>query len=1137
MASPISLSVSTRLSASVPTLVSPSYERPASPFSMHSRDSSSDSLSLRAGFQGSAMERDTELKRIIFTAINDDDRDALLDLFANYPAPTDVLQLLLTTTYPNADGFYQLDEEVLNDAAELLGPRFVDTPSWLIAAASLPFMAYICKISPKHSYTNCHSISQLNAIQIACVLNEEDIALDILEFVARVTEEIESRKVLYEFMGRVWGNGNTVLHLASFQGMSELVKRLLELGAASRKKNERNYMPVDCADDDVTREMFGNNYEVAPPPPPCVSLAMNNSPPVFSSMENLARTKQAPLDKQLSLPIFKNDKESGRHAKSVSVDEGKTILESIAATSAIISPEEKLAPVKSSSSLLGLGKGMAGANVAVVGVDKTTEDSLVNIITSASRKSPKTTPRKSSFPRTRPEERHVQKKSVRFDPYTLLLYLCQYGASEDPSYLNSVQSCISHEMFDINTLFTPQKGLTPLHQACTHGQTEIVALLLEQTPTLVNTRDTEGWTPLHCACAEGHVDVVRLLGACQGRSETGGKQKARDVGLVQLIENDEWVFCPPDGPIDLIPVNNDGEAPEDIVLEEKAGEILQVIRDLKQKFPPPEEYYENLGDDDAVEIREPSDEMESEDSDENRDEAAAHKTEDSCLPSITSISEELPTEELIPPERDAVDGEEVPTGKVGNVLTDVPGAAVEGKTESVSKDMTLATLVSPSERNGIADTRNTERDLAQLRTTVGQPIERPAEPTSRLTSPRSSRTGSMDSLPVSMLPVPTLTRRSTSDLSAIPAAKSISSPPPTPNRTSHSELADLAPSLLPRRVSPPSLPPTRDTVASVEPLDPNTLNDSIAANAVTSLGSRSKTDIEPCVQPEIPVPLALSSAAARPPPAPPAPHLPLPASISHTSITPAAVNSSESLSPVTSIATLASPATLTRMRGHSMTSPSPDSKKPFPPPLQIVTSGGLLPTPPSDEPSSTTPTRSRIQRSRRPSVARSEATPIDLKFLQGDGDPSSSGASADKSPMTTPTATYTHSPLTPSPPKPLSHHITSNLVRREGTLSMGRKYGTGRPSTVSTSSSSSTSQYIPRGTHGSIRTGVSPSMALPPTYAPRPPKPPLQTAHIKTPLASQGRPIKPVITDGEMPVRKGSVREAVAALERERRRS
>ncbi|KAI9093778.1 hypothetical protein DFS34DRAFT_563409, partial [Phlyctochytrium arcticum] len=53
-----------------------------------------------------------------------------------------------------------------------------------------------------------------------------------------------------------WGNGNTVLHLASFQGMSDLVKRLLELGAASRKKNERNYMPVDCADDDVTREIF-----------------------------------------------------------------------------------------------------------------------------------------------------------------------------------------------------------------------------------------------------------------------------------------------------------------------------------------------------------------------------------------------------------------------------------------------------------------------------------------------------------------------------------------------------------------------------------------------------------------------------------------------------------------------------------------------------------------------------------------------------------------------------------------------------------------------------------------------------------------------------------------------------------------
>ena len=101
----------------------------------------------------------------------------------------------------------------------------------------------------------------MNALHIACILGDEEIASDILEFVVNVTEEIESKKILYEFMGRVWGEGNTVLHLASFMGMSGLVKRLLELGAAPNKVNDKKYKPVDCADCDETRDMFSHYAE------------------------------------------------------------------------------------------------------------------------------------------------------------------------------------------------------------------------------------------------------------------------------------------------------------------------------------------------------------------------------------------------------------------------------------------------------------------------------------------------------------------------------------------------------------------------------------------------------------------------------------------------------------------------------------------------------------------------------------------------------------------------------------------------------------------------------------------------------------------------------------------------------------
>lgn len=101
----------------------------------------------------------------------------------------------------------------------------------------------------------------MNAIQVACILGEEDIAMDILDFITRTAEEIDARIILYEFMGRMWGEGNTTLHLASFMGMHCLVEELIKHGAATGKANLKNYKPVDCAGDDLTRNAFETAYE------------------------------------------------------------------------------------------------------------------------------------------------------------------------------------------------------------------------------------------------------------------------------------------------------------------------------------------------------------------------------------------------------------------------------------------------------------------------------------------------------------------------------------------------------------------------------------------------------------------------------------------------------------------------------------------------------------------------------------------------------------------------------------------------------------------------------------------------------------------------------------------------------------
>ncbi|KAF9363189.1 hypothetical protein BGX34_004693 [Mortierella sp. NVP85] len=139
-----------------------------------------------------------------------------------------VIQTLVTWNFSNTDNKYRHDPDVLLDAQELLGS----------------------------------TVDHINLIQIACFLFNEEMALDMLNFVAKASDELESKKILYEFMGKLWGDGNTTLHLASFLGMADLTKRLLDLGANVYKMNDRKYKPVDCADENTTRSLFLNLTEV-----------------------------------------------------------------------------------------------------------------------------------------------------------------------------------------------------------------------------------------------------------------------------------------------------------------------------------------------------------------------------------------------------------------------------------------------------------------------------------------------------------------------------------------------------------------------------------------------------------------------------------------------------------------------------------------------------------------------------------------------------------------------------------------------------------------------------------------------------------------------------------------------------------
>jgi hypothetical protein len=64
------------------------------------------------------------IERAIFTAINEGNRAFLIQIFDLIPSSTTLLQILLTTTYPNRDEFYKHDPEDIHDANELLGSKY-----------------------------------------------------------------------------------------------------------------------------------------------------------------------------------------------------------------------------------------------------------------------------------------------------------------------------------------------------------------------------------------------------------------------------------------------------------------------------------------------------------------------------------------------------------------------------------------------------------------------------------------------------------------------------------------------------------------------------------------------------------------------------------------------------------------------------------------------------------------------------------------------------------------------------------------------------------------------------------------------------------------------------------------------------
>ena len=368
------------------------------------------------------------------------------------------------------------------------------------------------------------------------MLGEEEFAFDVVEFINRTAEELESKKLTMEFIGRVWGDGNTALHLASFHGMSDLVKRLLELGANPNKRNELDYRPVDCADDDETREAFN---------------IVHGDHILYIYFADFVGNYKRP-DPKLFVAPPEIQTRSMRATKSFDDFASFRSAEEVAKVSAIAYPPEKTSdPVLASNNEMSLRR-------------RNLSNPQTPTMSASMRLRSPSSPMSMDFMAKEVTAIKISlmkpKRRVAFDPVTSIRYICQYGDAEDPETLVLLKKLTADRTI-LNSIRTGHQGLTPLHLACSYNQIAVVRFLLKDCHVRVNITDKEGWTPLHSAAVEGYPEIVSLLLQCTGNLAQKG--------------SDPEVFYVEDGPILVDPLNEDDDTPESLATSD---EIINMLK-------------------------------------------------------------------------------------------------------------------------------------------------------------------------------------------------------------------------------------------------------------------------------------------------------------------------------------------------------------------------------------------------------------------------------------------------------------------------------------------------------------------------------------------------------------------------------
>ena len=343
----------------------------------------------------------------------------------------------------NYDRHIVLDEEVQQEAFELLG--------------------------------HTGSLGPLTPLQMACALNDPEIAIILMDFCT--TKDLD----------RTWGRENTALHLASFQGMPDVVKKLLSQKANPNLRNSNGYRPVDCAGDKETREVFikNRNFPVEDSQTQAVSPSKQIDTITESGHDQNLRIKLSESPKEKPTPRHRRSNHEEQTSSPTRTDE--TLDHGYSLRS--LGPASHLNEANDDSSKKHTHEFPHGIIYPSRPLSSTNLAHVDNLSIPSHAKQPILFDRPTI-------------KRVNFDNNLIFLDCAKNGESIE------ISDYLENQPIDMHV--RNENGLNALHLACQHGQLETVKILLSHGVD-INSRDSENWTPLHFAVFEDYVDVVQGL--------------------------------------------------------------------------------------------------------------------------------------------------------------------------------------------------------------------------------------------------------------------------------------------------------------------------------------------------------------------------------------------------------------------------------------------------------------------------------------------------------------------------------------------------------------------------------------------------------------------------------------------------